>query len=97
MRFSPELRAAVAAGEITVSVRLWQRAQVREGRRYETDGAVIMIDSVEVLPFSAITSEDVLRSGESDREALRRRAAHAGPIGEATLVHRVGFHVVSET
>ena len=96
MRFSPELRPAVAAGEITVSIRLWQRPQVRVGGRYATDGAVIEVDSVEVLPFSAVTSQDVARSGETDREALRRRAAHAGPIEDRTLVHRIEFHVVDE-
>ncbi len=39
--------------------------------------------------------EDVRRSGERDREALRERAAHAGPIGEDTLVYRIEFHAVS--
>jgi hypothetical protein len=94
MRFSPELRDAVAGGDITVSVRLWQRAQVRVGGRYTNDGIQIEIDSVEVLPFSAITAEDVSRSGERDREALRSRAAHAGPIDEDTVVYRIEFHAV---
>jgi hypothetical protein len=34
-------------------------------------------------------------SGERDREALRDRAAHAGPIDEDTLVYRIEFHAVS--
>ncbi|GGL23151.1 hypothetical protein H9L10_06465 [Phycicoccus endophyticus] len=55
---------------------------------------VIEVDSLEVLPFSAVTDEDVAASGEADPEALRDRAAHAGPIREDTLVHRVEFHVV---
>lgn len=94
MRFSPELRTAVAAGDITVSVRLWQRPQVKVGGRYAADGLVIEIDSVELVPFSALTDDDVVRSGEADREALRRRAAHAGPIDDGTVVHRIEFHVV---
>ena len=94
MMFSPELRGAVAAGDITVSVRLWRRPKVRPGRRYESHDFLIEVDSVEVLPFAAITDEDVARSGEPDRETLRRGAAHAGPIDDATLVHRVEFHVV---
>ena len=94
MRFSPELREGVASGDITVSIRLWQRPKVREGRRYESDGFQIEIDSVEVLPFSAVTADDVSRSGESDREQLRKRAAHAGPVDEHTLVYRIEFHVV---
>jgi hypothetical protein len=94
VRFSPELRDGVASGDITVSIRLWQRPKVREGRRYESDGFQIEIDSVEVLPFSAVTADDVSRSGESDREQLRQRAAHAGPVDERTLVYRIEFHVV---
>jgi hypothetical protein len=94
VRFSPELREDVASGDITVSIRLWQRPKVRVGRRYESDGFRIEIDSVEVLPFSAVTADDVSRSGESDRELLRKRAAHAGPIADDTLVHRIEFHVV---
>jgi hypothetical protein len=56
---------------------------------------VIEVDSIELVPFSSVTRVDVRRSGEQDREELRRRAAHAGPIDDDTLLHRVEFHVVS--
>jgi hypothetical protein len=94
VRFSPDLREGVARGDITLSIRLWQRPKLRVGRRYESNGFQIEIDSVEVLPFSAVTADDVSRSGESDRELLRKRAAHAGPVDEHTLVYRIEFHVV---
>ena len=94
MMFSRDLREQVARGEVTVSIRLWSRPQVKEGGRYRTSGVVIEVDSIEVLPFSAVTDDDVAASGEVDRESLRERAAHAGPIGDDTLVHRVEFHVV---
>jgi len=84
----------VARGEITVSIRLWSRPKVRVGGRYPTAGVVIEIDSIEVLPFSAVTDDDVRAAGEADRNALRDRAAHSGPIDEGTLVHRIEFHVV---
>jgi hypothetical protein len=92
--FSPELRESVAAGEITVSIRLWQRAKVKAGGRYASHGFDVEVDSIELLPFSAVTDDDVARSGESDREALRARAAHAGPISDDTLVYRIEFHVL---
>jgi hypothetical protein len=92
--FSPELREGVAAGEITVSVRLWSRPRVKAGGHYASHDFEIEVDSVEMLPFSAITDDDVVRSGEPDREVLRRRAAHAGPIDDDTLVYRIEFHVV---
>lgn len=94
MQFSPELREGVANGDITVSVRLWQRPKVRAGGRYASHGCLIEVDSIELLPFSAITDEDVARSGESDREAMRRRTAHAGPVDDDTLVYRIEFHLV---
>jgi hypothetical protein len=91
--FSRDLRDAVARGEITVSIRLWSRPQVKVGGRYRTAGVLIEIDSIEVLPFSAVTNDDVAASGERSREALRDRAAHSGPIHDDTLVHRIEFHV----
>jgi hypothetical protein len=94
VEFSPDLRAAVAAGEITVSIRLWQRPRVKVGGQYATGPARIEVDWVELMPFAAITADDVRRSGEADREALRRRAAHAGPISDDTLVYRVEFHLL---
>ena len=92
--FSKDLRDGVASGEITVSVRLWSRPSVKVGGRYRTCGVLIEVDAVDVLPFSAITDEDVQASGEPDLEALRFRAAHSGPIRDDTLVHRVEFHIV---
>lgn len=93
VQFSPDLRDEVAAGGVTLSVRLWRRAKVRVGGRYPVAGAVVEVTSVELVPFSAITSADVRRCGETDREALRTRAAHAGPIADGTLVFRVEFRV----
>ena len=92
--FSKELRDAVANGDITVSIRLWSRPQVKTGGRYATAGVVIEIDSMEMLPFSAVTAEDVRDAGERDRESLRQRAAHAGPITDDTPVYRIEFHVI---
>jgi len=58
MMFSRDLRERVAGGEVTVSIRLWSRPQVKEGCRYRTAGVVIEIDSIELLPFSAVTDDD---------------------------------------
>lgn len=91
--FSADLREAVARGDITVSVRLWRRPKVKQGGRYTTAGVVIEIDSIELLPFAALTSEDIRRAGETSREALRARAAHAGPIRDDTIVYRIQFHL----
>ena len=92
--FSPELRPGVAAGEITLTYRLWQRPKVKVGGRYRSAGVELEVDDIELVPFSTVTDEDVRRCGEPDREGLRRRTAHAGPVTDDTLVHRIEFHVV---
>ena len=96
MIFSRELHDDVLAGAITVSFRLWKRAKVKAGGRYPVGPGVgrIEVDSIELVPFAAITDADVRRAGEPDRETLRRRAAHAGPIEDDTVLYRVEFHVV---
>jgi hypothetical protein len=93
MMFSRDLRDAVTSGDITVSFRLWRLPKVKPGGRYPVGPAQIEVDSVELMPFAAITPDDVRRSGESDLASLRHRAAHAGPIADDTLLYRVEFHL----
>ena len=95
MNFSRELRDDVISGGITVSLRLWQRPQVRVGGRYPVGPGYIEVDAMELMPFSAITPADLRRSGEKDMESLRQRAAHAGPITDDTPLYRVEFHTVA--
>jgi hypothetical protein len=94
VQFSAELRDQVANGAITVSYRLWSRPKVKVGGVYRSGSATIEVDEIELVPFSSIGADDLARTGEADLEALRTRAAHAGPIDDDTLVYRVEFHVV---
>ena len=94
MQFSAELRDRVADGTITVSYRLWSRPQVKVGGRYRSGSVTLEVDDLELMPFSAITDDDLAATGEPDLQSLRARAAHAGPIHDDTLVYRVEFHVV---
>jgi len=95
VEFSRELRNDVLTGDITLSVRLWKRPRVKPGGRYRVGLGEIEVDAIELVPFAGITAQDVRRAGEPDRETLRQRAAHAGPIDENTLVYRIEFHAVS--
>jgi hypothetical protein len=94
VQFSRDLRDRVAAGEITLTIRLWQRLQVKVGGRYPILGRTIEVDEIELVPFSSITRADMKRAGETDREAMRERTAHAGPVHDDTLVYRIEFHLV---
>lgn len=82
------------AGDITVTFRLWRNVKVKTGGRYRVGPGEIEVDSIELVPFGSIDDVDVRRSGEADRESLRRRAAHAGAIDDDTLVYRIEFHAV---
>jgi ASCH domain len=94
VQFSRELRDDVATGDITVSFRLWQRPKVRVRGRYRVGLAEIEVDRIDVVTFGAISDADVRRAGERDRDALRARAAHAGPVTDETPLYRVEFHPV---
>lgn len=93
MQFSPELRPGVAAGEITLSYRLWSRPKVKVGGRYRTAGVVIEVDAIDLVPFGSVTDEELAATGEVSRETLRTRTAHAAPVTDDTLVHRIEFHL----
>ncbi len=93
MEFSRELRQHALSGDITVTFRLWRQARVKPGGLYRVGDGQIEVDSVELIPFSAIDKSDIRRAGEADLASLRRRAAHAGPIHDDTLLYRIEFHV----
>jgi hypothetical protein len=95
VQFSKELHDDIAAGDITVTFRLWRRRQVKVGGRYRVGRVEIEVDSMDLIRFGAITAADVRRAGDPDLETLRRRAAHAGPIDDTTPVYRIAFHVVT--
>jgi hypothetical protein len=94
VEFSAELRGPVLAGDVTVSFRLWRRPKVKRGGQYRVGPGLIEVDEIELVPFSTISPDDIAASGERDRESLRRRAAHAGPISDDTMLYRIEFHVV---
>ncbi len=96
MQFSPELRPQVLDGTITLTYRLWSRPKVKVGGRYRLEAGTFEVDDIELVPFSSVTAADVRRCGEPDRETLRARTAHAGPVDDDTLVYRIEFHAVAD-
>ena len=96
MDFSRELRDGVLDGSITLTYRLWTRPKAKVGSRYRIGPGAIEVDDIELLPFGSVTPSDVRRCGERDRESLRMRTAHAGPVDDDTLVYRIEFHAVAD-
>lgn len=95
MEFSKELHDDIAAGDITVTFRLWRRRHAKVGGRYRVGRVQIEVDAIDAVTFAEITVADVRRAGELDKEALRQRAAHAGPIFDDTELSRIAFHVAA--
>lgn len=96
MQFSPDLRDAVLDGTITLTYRLWTRPKVKVGGRYRVGPGAIKVDDMELVPFGTVTASEVRQCGEPDRETLRHRTAHAGPVDDDTLVYRIEFHAVDD-
>ena len=56
MVFAKRLRDGVTSGDITCTVRIWQRLHVAVGRRYPVDEGQIEIDSIEPIGFPFIAT-----------------------------------------
>ena len=76
MMFAKPLRARVRAGEITRSVRIWQRPHVKVGGRYPLlDGQIEVTWITEIDP-SDITDELAKATGFDSIDALMATAKH---------------------
>jgi hypothetical protein len=70
------LRERVRSGEITCSVRLWQRPHVRVGGRYTLPPGEIEVTKLREVALSDITPELARRSGFSGVVDLLKIAKH---------------------
>ena len=76
MVFTKRLRERVMRGEITCSVRIWQRPRVRVGGRYSLGPGAIHVTSVREIGFEDITPELARRSGFEGVADLLKVAKH---------------------
>src|SRR5690606_21636547 len=82
-------KAAVEAGQLTVTFRRWRRPQVIAGRLYRTVVGRLAVDAVEVVPARSITRADAVRAGYPSAAALLRELP-----GEPGLpIYRIEFHL----
>jgi len=61
MEFSRELHDDIAAGDITVTFRLWKRPQAKVGGRSRAGHVEIEVDDITSLRFADITDTELLR------------------------------------
>jgi hypothetical protein len=90
MMFTKRLRDGVRRGEITCSVRIWQRPHVKVGNRYGMEEGEIEIDSIEPIGFQEITPALARESGFLGIIDLLKVAKH----GKGENIYLVRFHYV---
>jgi hypothetical protein len=85
MQFVKTLRERIRSGEITCSVRLWQRPHVKVGGRYALPPGHIVVTSLLEMPLADVTPALARRSGFTGLVELLRIAKH-GPGRRVFLV-----------
>ena len=90
MQFTKRLRDRVRSGEITCTVRIWKRLQVRVGGRYRVEEGEIEVDSIEPIGFPDITPELARASGFAGVLDLLKVAKH----GSGDKIYLIRFHYV---
>jgi len=76
MMFAKPLRARVRSGEITRSVRIWQRPRVKIGSRYPIDGGHILVEDMREIGPDALTDALAQETGFDDLSDLLATAQH---------------------
>lgn len=85
MQFIQALRDRIRSGEITCSVRLWQRPHVKVGGRYSLPPGEIVVTSLLEIPLADVTPDLARRSGFTGLVDLLKIAKH-GPGRRVFLV-----------
>ena len=78
MQFLRSLRDPIRRGEITTTVRLWQRPHVKVGGRYSLPPGEIVVTRILEVPLSDVTPELARASGFAGLVDLLKVAKH-GP------------------
>lgn len=88
MQFTKKLRDPVVRGEITRSVRIWQKPRVRVGNSYRMGEGRIVVDRLNQIEFDDITPVLARETGFAGVADLLKTAKHG--IGQN--VYLVEFH-----
>ena len=76
MQFTERLREPVMRGEVTCSVRIWQRPHVKVGGRYRLGAGAVEVTGVHRIEWSDITPALARRSGFAGVVDLLKTAKH---------------------
>ena len=93
MQFTERLREPIKRGEVTCSVRIWQRPHVKVGGRYRLGTGHVVVDRIHEIEFDDITPALARRSGFSGVADLLKIAKH----GPGERVYLIEFHYDATT
>jgi hypothetical protein len=85
MTFTKRLHAPIMRGEVTCSVRIWQRPHVKVGGRYRLGPGHVEVKSIRQISLSDITPDLARRSGFAGVVDLLKVAKH-GPGENVYLI-----------
>ena len=88
MVFTKHLRDGIRRGRIRCSVRIWTRAHVKAGGRYQMDEGHIVVDSIDPIRLADITYDMARESGFKSVKDLLQIAKH----GSGNHVYLIRFH-----
>ena len=94
MGFTKRLHAGIMAGDITCTIRIWQRPKVKLGGRYAFPaGGQIEVTGMRRIDLSDITPELARRSGFAGVVDLLRVAKH----GSGETIYLIDFEYFAPT
>jgi len=76
MMFTKRLREPIRRGEVTCTVRIWQRPHVKVGRRYAMSPGEIVVESIRQIELADVTPALARRSGFAGVVDLLKIAKH---------------------
>jgi hypothetical protein len=91
MQFTKKIRQGVIDGDITCSIRIWQRPHVKVGGAYVLPPGRVIVDSIQQIGFEDISPELARSSGFDGVIDLLKTAKH----GSGENVYLIRFHYVS--
>ncbi len=87
MQFTKRLREPIARGEVTCTVRIWQKPHVKVGGRYPLGQGAVCVTSIREITLADITPELARRSGFAGVVDLLKVAKH----GSGETVYLIEF------
>ena len=90
MLFQSRFHEGIRRGDITCTIRIWQRPRVRVGGKYQLGRGSIQVDRIQEMEFDGLTPALARRSGFASVVELLKVAKH----GAGERVFLIEFHYI---